>query len=97
MAKGSDNWIVEIADHYVLVTSFVFRCAFRYQRGCGRAVVIPKSEIFKGQPDQKEADRLFQEAYIIAVDAALEEWGNPIQTSLDLFDENNECFSVMNV
>jgi hypothetical protein len=97
MAKDPNNWIVEIENHNVLVTSFVFKCSFKFQRGVGRANVIPKSEIFKGQQDQKTADRLFQDAYLIAVDAALEEWGNPIQTSLDLFDENNECFRVMNV
>ena len=84
MAKDPSNWLVEIVDDSILVTSFIFKCFFRYQRGSKGSIIYPMSEVIRGNPDKETADRLFEEAFLIAVDAALDAWGEPPEESREL-------------
>lgn len=84
MTKDPRNWLVEIADESISVTSFVFKCFFRYERGSKGSIVYPKCEVFRGNPDKETADRLFEEAFLIAVDTALDAWGEPPEESREV-------------
>lgn len=84
MTKDPSNWLVEIADDSISVTSFIFKCFFRYQRGSKGSMIYPKSEVIRGNPDKETADRLFEEAFLIAVDTALDAWGEPPEESREL-------------
>jgi hypothetical protein len=97
MTKESRNWLVEVIDDCILVTSFTFKCFFRYQRGSTSSIIYPKSEIFRGNPDKETADRLFEEAFLIAVDAALEEWGEPTQSPQEVYDSCPDCLSTSSI
>lgn len=97
MTKSLSNWLVEVADDSILVTSFIFKCFFRYQRGSKGSIIYPKTEIIRGNPDKETADRLFEDAFLIAVDAALEEWGGPTETPQEIYDSCPECSSINSV
>ena len=94
MSKESRNWLIEIIDDSIVITSFTFKCYFRYQRGNDNSIIYPKSEIIRGNPDKETADRLFEEAFLMAVDAALEEWGEPAETPQDIFDMCQDCLDA---
>ena len=97
MAKESRNWLVEVIDDSILVTSFTFKCFFRYQRGSSCNIIYPKSEIFRGSHDKETKDRLFEEAFLIAADAALEEWGEPTQSPQEVYDSCPGCLSTSSI
>lgn len=97
MTKDPSKWLVEVADDSILVTSFIFKCFFRYQRGSMGSIIYPKSEIIRGNPDKETADRLFKDAFLIAVDAALEEWGEPTETPQEIYDGCPDCSSINSI
>lgn len=84
MTNDPSNWLVEVADDSILVTSFIFKCFFRYHRGSMGSIINSKSAIIRGNPDKATADRLLEEAFLIAVDAALDAWGEPPEESSEL-------------
>ena len=84
MPKDPSNWIVEVVGDSVLVTSFIFKCFFLYQRGSDGIIINNKIKIIRNYPDKETAERLFEEAFLIAVDAALEAWGEHPEESREL-------------